>query len=63
MKKVILVIACFVALQLQSQTKNISTEQWREDLRSLQKTVHNDYPFLFKKITKRVFDKEVEKTI
>ncbi len=62
MKKVILLLMCFIACQLQSQTKSpeISSKQWQEDLRFLQKTVHDDYSFLFKKTTKEVFDAEVE---
>ncbi|NER11324.1 Tetratricopeptide repeat-containing protein [Muriicola jejuensis] len=37
----------------------ITTEQYREDLLFLQKTVHEAYPFLFKKTTAADFDKEV----
>ena len=39
----------------------ISSKEWQEDLRFLQNTVHNDYPFLFKKVTAKHFDAEVEK--
>ncbi|WP_435578461.1 hypothetical protein [Gilvibacter sp.] len=28
---------------------NLTASQWQEDLDFLQKTVHQDYPFLFKK--------------
>ena len=38
---------------------NITKEQWQEDLRFLQQTVHKDYSFLFKKTTAEQFDKEV----
>ncbi len=39
---------------------DLSPEQWREDLRFLQKTVHEDYDFLFKKVTAEQFDAAVE---
>jgi len=39
----------------------ISTKKWQEDLRYLQNTVHTKFPFLFKKVTKKDFDAEVEK--
>jgi len=41
-------------------TKEISGSEWREDLRFLQKTVWDDYPFLLKKISKENFDKKVD---
>ncbi|WP_020569625.1 tetratricopeptide repeat protein [Neolewinella persica] len=40
---------------------DLTTDNWREDLRFLQNTVHKDYPFLFKKTTPEAFDREVEK--
>lgn len=40
---------------------DLPAADWREDLRFLQKTVHQDYPFLFKKTTPEAFDAEVEK--
>lgn len=40
---------------------NLESKQWQEDLRFLQETVHKDYPFLFKKVSKETFDAEVEK--
>lgn len=39
---------------------NLPAESWQKDLRFLQETVHNDYPFLFKKTTQEAFDREVE---
>ncbi len=39
----------------------LTAEQWQEDLRYLQKIVHAEYPFLFKKITSASFDKAIEK--
>jgi hypothetical protein len=29
----------------------MTADLWQKDLRFLQETVHNDYPFLFKKTT------------
>ncbi len=36
---------------------------WEEDIRFLQTTVHQDYPFLFKKVSKTHFDNEVTQLI
>ena len=36
-----------------------TTEQWQADLDYLQKQVHSEYPFLFKKITQEAWDKQV----
>ena len=44
---------------LHAQSK-LTTQQWQEDLRFLQHTVHTDYSFLFKKTTKEAFDADVE---
>lgn len=41
--------------------KSLTTTEWQEDLRFLQKTVHKNYSFLFKKVTAESFDSEVEK--
>ncbi len=38
----------------------LTSSEWQEDLRFLQQTVHQDYPFLFKKTTKTEFDAAVE---
>ena len=38
----------------------LGPEAWREDLRFLQRTVHEDYPFLFKKVTPEAFDAAAE---
>ena len=40
--------------------QTLNAEQWRSDLQFLQETVHQDYPFLFKKTTKEAFDKAKE---
>ena len=39
---------------------NLTAEQWREDLRFLQETVHKDYNFLFVKTTPETFNASVE---
>ena len=39
----------------------LSAQQWQEDVRFLQETVHSDFPFLFKKVRKVTWDNEVEK--
>ena len=44
---------------LHGQT-DLTPEAWQEDLRFLQKTVHEDYPFLFKKVDAETFNAEVE---
>ncbi|MBT8321241.1 MAG: hypothetical protein KJO90_06180, partial [Eudoraea sp.] len=45
------------SLQAQSQ---FSTQQWQEDLRFLQESIHKDFPFLFKKITASDFDASID---
>jgi tetratricopeptide (TPR) repeat protein len=39
----------------------LTPQQWQEDLKFLQETVHQEYPFLFKKTTVKEFDAAVEK--
>ncbi len=61
MKKIItLVLCCFLLSSGYSQSK-LTPADWQADLRFLQHTVHQDYPFLFKKISKADWDAEVEK--
>ncbi len=43
-----------------AQNLDLTPDQWQEDLRFLQSTIHQDYPFLFKKISAEAFDQEVE---
>ncbi len=59
MKKSLLYIVLLFAIPINAQ-KDLTPKQWQEDLRFLQNTVHNDYPFLFKKTTEEKFDAEVE---
>jgi len=39
----------------------LTAEEWQSDLKFLQKTIHHQYSFLFKKVTAASFDAEVEK--
>lgn len=57
-----LLILVFCSIGLLAGTQNdITPQAWQEDLRFLQQTIHQEYPFLFKKVTQDVFDAEVEK--
>ena len=47
-------------ITITAQGQKLTPAQWQEDLRFLQKTVHTDYPFLFKKVTATEFDAAVE---
>ncbi len=55
----LLVLFAFLSLQLIAQSK-FTAQQWQEDLKFLQASVHKDYPFLFKKTTADAFDKAVD---
>jgi len=57
---ILLIILGFTGLRLSGQEK-LSTDDWQADLRFLHETVHQDYPFLFKKTTAAAFDEKVEK--
>ncbi|MEP2935438.1 MAG: hypothetical protein ABJM06_06960 [Gilvibacter sp.] len=57
---VVSTLLCALCLQLTAQN-TLTTEQWQEDLKFLQDKVHDDYPFLFKKVTQKKWDSEVEK--
>ncbi|HMC00414.1 MAG TPA: tetratricopeptide repeat protein [Flavobacteriaceae bacterium] len=60
MKKVtLLLLAIAMFYSAFGQTK-FTTQQWQEDLKFLQETVHKDYSFLFKKTTAEEFDKKVD---
>jgi tetratricopeptide (TPR) repeat protein len=75
MKKIFLLVFCTsIVFSLHSQdghpvipassknaTEKLTAADWQADLRFLQKTVHKDYSFLFKKVTAAAFDAEVEK--
>ena len=57
MRFLFFMLVCLWGLPLTSQ--KITTAQWQEDLTFLQKTVHEEYPFLFKKVTASDFDTAV----
>jgi hypothetical protein len=59
MKKFLSTLIILISFQLSAQEK-ISTEKWQADLRFLQKTVHDDFSFLFKKVTSKDFDDSVD---
>ncbi len=60
MKKIGLLLFALCCLQITAQ-KTLTVQDWQNDLKFLQKTVHEEYPFLFVKTTKETFDAEVEK--
>ena len=51
--------AFLISCQFSAQN-TMSSSDWQKDLRFLQTTVHEDYPFLFKKITGKQFDEKVD---
>ncbi|MBT8177614.1 MAG: tetratricopeptide repeat protein [Eudoraea sp.] len=53
-----MILFVFLGSYLQAQQK-FTAQQWQEDLRFLQTTIHQDYPFLFKKISAKDFDASV----
>lgn len=53
-----LILLCFSFVAFGQN--DITTSQWQDDLRFLQKTVHEDFPFLFKKVTAKDFDAAVD---
>ncbi|MDC8004343.1 hypothetical protein POV27_09790 [Aureisphaera galaxeae] len=59
MKKLILLLVGCLALQATAQS-SFTAQQWQEDLKFLQQTVHKDYSFLFKKVTQEEFDTAVD---
>ena len=52
-------VLCLLLLPVQNQAQRFSADQWREDLQHLQATIHQEYPFLFKKTTPEAFDTAV----
>ncbi len=59
--KIILLCCVFsiVSITAVAAQVTITAAEWQEDLLQLQKTVHSDYPFLFKKIKASDFDAKV----
>ena len=56
--QILLLVGC-LTLQLTAQS-TLNAKNWQDDLKFLQTTIHNDYPFLFKKTTDEAFDKAVD---
>ncbi|MHC4990479.1 MAG: S41 family peptidase [Planctomycetota bacterium] len=61
MKNAPSLILCGVLASAAHAQIGIDPGDWQADVRFLQDTVHEDYPFLFKKVTAEAFDAEVEK--
>ena len=61
MKRTLYFCFCLFFLQAGFAQEQLTAADWQADLRFLQQTVHDDYPFLFKKVTAEKFDAEVEK--
>lgn len=59
MRTTVTVLLCLLLGSSYAQI-DLSPEEWREDLRFLQKTIQEDYPFLFKKTTPADFAAAVE---
>ena len=59
MKKIITLLTLLLAFQLSAQ-EVVSKKQWQEDLRYLQKTINNDFSFLYKKVTAKEFNSAVD---
>ena len=55
----LLVAAYLTAFSANAQIE-LSPEEWQEDLAFLKQTVHQDYPFLFKKVSAEEFDAAVQ---
>ena len=60
MKTFLTIVVYLLLIQLPAQNK-ISSSNWQEDLDFLQKTIHKDYSFLFKKVSSSDFDLAVER--
>jgi len=57
---IVLTIGLLCINTFQAQ-ENLTPKQWQDDLKYLQSTVHKDFPFLFKKVSAKVFDDSVAK--
>jgi tetratricopeptide (TPR) repeat protein len=59
----VMLLSWTMALSVQASSGNfdLTSDQWRQDLKWLSNTVHHDYSFLFKKISAEDWDKHVVK--
>ena len=55
----LLLIYCLLIPGVCLQAQELTSEQWQQDLDYLQKTIHDEYAFLFKKTTASEFDEKV----
>ncbi|MEO1545471.1 MAG: hypothetical protein AAFU74_01875 [Bacteroidota bacterium] len=58
-KSVLVLLVSLAAVNYGIAQEKLTSEKWQADLDYLQETVHQEYPFLFKKITQEAWDKEV----
>ncbi len=61
MRFLIAILGCFLTVFSINAQTSLTPADWQADLRFLQETVHQDYSFLFKKVTQEKFDAEVAK--
>ena len=61
MKTLVILFLCWTLSANAFAQVGISPAEWQADLKFLQDTVHDDYPFLFKKTTAEKFDAAVER--
>ena len=61
MKSIITLLIISLTTVVTLAQSSLTAKQWQEDLRYLQKHVHAEYPFLFKKVTAEKFDAEADK--
>jgi hypothetical protein len=54
-----LLLLCLLLLPIRNEAQKFSADQWQADLKYLQTTLHQEYPFLFKKTTPEAFDAAV----
>lgn len=59
MKNTLIILSLLFFFHLSAQ-QTVSVNQWQEDLRFIQNTIHKDYSFLFVKTTRQDFDTKVE---
>lgn len=55
----LLLIYCLLIPGVCLQAQELTSQQWQQDLDYLQKTIHDEYAFLFKKTTVSEFDEKV----
>lgn len=60
MKNLLLLTLLSLSLYSAQGQNTVSATDWQADLRYLQKIIHDEYPFLFRKITAEDFDAQVE---